>query len=161
MGEMTVKKVLLVGVVALLFIWFGIGNFFNSILHTIKPTKFEVGNYEIQLQYKHWGHVKSDALAHHMVGKNGMHTLEVFKDPKNYPDIKNIFLDCYNLIDEKRDYQEISGRFIVCEAPMKFIVFFKSLDGDMFIRSELNELMTDAIKKEYDVFLNSIKKIRK
>lgn len=161
MGEITPKKVVLFGLFFLLLIWLGVGNIFNSILHAIHPDKLKVGQYEVVLKYKHWGYRGDDEHVYYMVGKDGMLTLELFKDPKNYPNIKNIFSDCYSITKEKKEYQEVSGEFITCEAPMKFLVFFKSFDGDIFIKSKLNELLSVAFKKEYDIFLNGIKKAQK
>lgn len=158
MRVVTSKSIVIVLGVAIFFIWFGVGNFINLILYAIKPTTFEVGSYEIVLAYKHWGYKGSDEFSHKVVGKDGMVTLEVLKNPKAYPKMDEIFLDCYSLITEQVAYKQVSGRFITCEAPMKFIVFFKSFDGEIFMRSELNELLNEKFKKEYDIFLDGVKK---
>lgn len=158
MGEITPKKVVLFGLFFLLLIWLGVGNIFNSILHTINPAKLKAGKYEVILKYKHWGYRGSDEFFYHVVGKDGILTLKLFKDPKNYPNIKNIFSDCYSTTKEKKIYKELIGDFIVCEAPMKLLVFFESYDGDILIKSELNELLSDDFKKEYDIFLNGFKR---
>lgn len=152
------KNIFFLLLIVIFIMWLGVGNIFNSLLHFFKPITFQVNGYEVSLKRHHWGYLKEDNRAHYLSGKDSIVSLEVLKNP-NDTMIKDEFLQCYEVGSEKKVFQKVKGNFITCEAPMKFLVYFKSLDEKFLMRSELNEPLTKEYLDEYINFLTGVKKV--